>query len=154
MIYALTRLEADIRLRAHVNGNMRGRLYQDGRWMLPISPEPKDGCNKEELIKRSRYCFKAGNILDFMLKYILKSSNISISFVSFAGDVRVNEQIGLTALHTVWMREHNRIANILADMNGHWDDTRLYEETRRIVIAQVQHITYNEFVPLLLGKCK
>lgn len=60
MIYATTRLEADIRLRAHINGNMRGRLYQDGRWMLPISPDPKDGCNRDELIKQSRYCFKAG----------------------------------------------------------------------------------------------
>lgn len=57
----------------------------------------------------------------------------------------------MTALHTVWMREHNRIANTLADLNKHWDDTRIYEESRRIVIAQVQHITYNEFVPLLLG---
>lgn len=127
MIYATTRLEADIRLRAHINGNMRGRLYQDGRWMLPISAEPKDGCNRDELIKQSRYCFKAG-------------------------DGRVNEQIGLTAMHTVWMREHNRIANELADMNKHWDDTRIYEETRRIVIAQLQHISYNEFVPLLIGE--
>lgn len=66
--------------------------------------------------------------------------------------MRVNEQIGLTALHTVWMREHNRIANTLAELNKHWDDTRIYEESRRIVIAQVQHITYNEFVPLLLGR--
>ncbi|XP_046631114.1 peroxidase-like [Daphnia pulicaria] len=127
MIYATTSLEADIRLRAHVNGNMRGRLFQDGRWMLPISDKPNDGCNKDELIKQSRYCFKAG-------------------------DVRVNEQIGLTAMHTVWMREHNRIANELADMNKHWDDTRTYEEARRIVIAMVQHISYNEFVPLLLGE--
>lgn len=54
-------------------------------------------------------------------------------------------------MHTVWMREHNRIANTLADLNKHWDDTRVYEESRKIVIAQVQHITYNEFVPLLLG---
>ena len=63
----------------------------------------------------------------------------------------MNEQIGLTAMHTIWMREHNRIANALADCNRHWDDARIYEETRRIIIAQVQHITYNEFVPLLLG---
>jgi hypothetical protein len=60
MIYATTRLEADVRLRAHFNGYMRGRLYQDGRWMLPISDKPGDGCNKDELIKQSRYCFKAG----------------------------------------------------------------------------------------------
>ena len=66
--------------------------------------------------------------------------------------MRVNEQIGLTVLHTIWMREHNRIASTLADMNKHWDDNRIYEESRRIVIAQLQHITYKEFVPLLIGK--
>ena len=66
--------------------------------------------------------------------------------------MRVNEQIGLTVLHTIWMREHNRIASTLADMNKHWDDSRIYEESRRIVIAQLQHITYKEFVPLLIGK--
>ena len=66
--------------------------------------------------------------------------------------MRVNEQIGLTVLHTIWMREHNRIASSLADMNKHWDDSRIYEESRRIVIAQLQHITYKEFVPLLIGK--
>ncbi len=55
-------------------------------------------------------------------------------------------------MHTVWMREHNKIAGTLADLNKHWNDTRVYEESRRIVIAQLQHITYNEFVPLLLGE--
>ena len=65
MIYATTRLEGDARLRAHVNGNMRGRLHHDGRWMLPISAEPKDGCNRDELMKQSRYCFKAGNAIFF-----------------------------------------------------------------------------------------
>lgn len=50
------------------------------------------------------------------------------------------------------MREHNRIANTLADLNRHWSEDKLYEESRRIVIAQLQHITYNEFIPLLLGR--
>ena len=69
-----------------------------------------------------------------------------------AGDERVNEQPGLTALHTIMMREHNEIANELFRMNSHWDTETVYQEARRIVIAIIQHITYNDFLPRVLGR--
>nr|XP_027209255.1 chorion peroxidase-like isoform X2 [Penaeus vannamei] len=69
-----------------------------------------------------------------------------------AGEIRVNEQLILTTMHTLWFREHNRVAGRLANLNPHWDDETLYQEARRIIIAEVQHITFNEFLPLLLGK--
>jgi len=69
-----------------------------------------------------------------------------------AGDSRANEQLELAAMHTIWLREHNRVARTLRELNPRWNDELLYQEARRIVIAEIQHITYNEFLPILLGK--
>ncbi|KAJ8687556.1 hypothetical protein QAD02_023350 [Eretmocerus hayati] len=68
-----------------------------------------------------------------------------------AGDFRVNEQIGLTAMHTIWMREHNRIARRLRLINPHWQGEKIYQETRKIVGAQMQVITYRDWIPRILG---
>ncbi len=68
-----------------------------------------------------------------------------------AGDVRVNEQVGLTAVHTLFMREHNRLADQIALANPGWDDEQIYQRARKLVGAEIQAITYQEFLPALLG---
>lgn len=56
------------------------------------------------------------------------------------------------AMHMVWVREHNRIANYLHILNPAWPDERLFQEARKIVIAKLQHITYNEWAPVFFNK--
>lgn len=73
------------------------------------------------------------------------------TFCFLGGDERVNEQPTLTALHTLYVRDHNRVAAGLAEINPHWDDDRIYHETRHIEAAIVQHILINEYLPLLIG---
>lgn len=69
-----------------------------------------------------------------------------------AGDPRVNEQTVLATIHTVFVRNHNLIASEMAVINPHWNDETLFQETRHINAAIIQHITYNEFLPMVLGK--
>ncbi len=69
-----------------------------------------------------------------------------------AGDVRANENIELTSLQTLFMREHNRLAASFAASNPRLTDEQLYQKARQMVIAEIQAITYNEFLPALLGK--
>ena len=88
----------------------------------------------------------ADNMLPFA------NGNGSQSFA--AGDVRANENVALTSLHTLFVREHNHWVNhfksVLPEANG---DT-LYQKAREIVIAEIQHITFHEYLPVLLGADK
>lgn len=78
-------------------------------------------------------------------------SNNSTNCVE-SGDVRVNESPALTVLHTLFVRQHNRLATKLARLNSLWDDETLFQETRRLVTAQIQHVTFREFLPAVLGE--
>jgi hypothetical protein len=69
-----------------------------------------------------------------------------------AGDVRANEQALLTALHTLFVREHNRWAALIAADDPSLTDEEIYQKARQLVGAEIQSITYKEFLPVLLGK--
>uniref|UniRef100_A0A8C7BBH8 Lactoperoxidase n=1 Tax=Neovison vison TaxID=452646 RepID=A0A8C7BBH8_NEOVI len=97
-----------------------------GKPLLPFSSGPPTECTRPEQDSRSP-CF-------------------------LAGDHRANEQLALTAMHTLWFREHNRVATELSALNPHWDGDTLYHEARKIVGAQLQHITYSHWLPKILGE--
>ncbi|ERE68006.1 eosinophil peroxidase, partial [Cricetulus griseus] len=71
-----------------------------------------------------------------------------------AGDTRASETPKLTSLHTLFVREHNRLATELRRLNPGWSGDKLYNEARKIVGAMVQIITYRDFLPLVLGKAR
>lgn len=68
-----------------------------------------------------------------------------------AGDIRVNEQAGLTSMHTLWMREHNHWADRIATETSLTTDEDIFQAARKIVNAEMQAITYNEWLPALTG---
>ncbi len=68
-----------------------------------------------------------------------------------AGDVRANEHVGLTALQTLFVREHNRTATEIVNQNPDWTDEQIYQHARKMVGGIVQSITYQEYLPALIG---
>ncbi|XP_038669023.1 myeloperoxidase-like [Scyliorhinus canicula] len=68
-----------------------------------------------------------------------------------AGDSRANEHIRMTVLHTLFLREHNRLARELKKLNPHWDGETIYQEARKIMGALQQIITYKDYLPKILG---
>ncbi len=83
-----------------------------------------------------------------------------------SGDIRANEQIGLLATHSLFMREHNRIVDDLKtrldngetalvnkfQASGLSEGDFIFESARKVVGAQMQIITYNQWLPVILGE--
>ena len=116
-------------LRAGQGGLLRTERFNSNRnerskGMLPLQTNPGDECTEPD---KGTFCFRAG-------------------------DKRVNEMIGLTATHLIWLREHNRVASVLSQLNPQWNDEQLFQEARKIVTAEYQHIIYNEWLPIIVGR--
>ena len=148
----------------------------------------------------------AGDLLPFNVNGLPNAPSTDATFF-LAGDFRANEQAGLTAMHTLFVREHNYWAERIAGQQGarpasNRDDGRrdtrarrsrggnggggpsggpgqggggqggsgggpndhgghggqpltgdeIYEAARAIVAAEMQAITYREFLPIVLGE--
>ena len=93
-----------------------------------------------------------GNLLPFNVDGLPNQpSRGPVAKFFLAGDVRVNENSGLTALQTLWMREHNFWADSIKAGDPTLDDDGIFFRARAIVGAEIQLITYRDFLPILLG---
>lgn len=66
-----------------------------------------------------------------------------------AGDFRANENPFLTAMHTTFVREHNRLCTELKSANPGWTDEQLYQKARKLVGGLMQAIVFEEWLPAL-----
>ncbi|CAI9737761.1 peroxidase [Octopus vulgaris] len=88
---------------------------------------------------------------------LLPQSNTTFCLASegnlcfIGGDNRVNVQPMMMSQHTLFLREHNRIANALSTGHPDWTDEVVFQEARKIVISEMQHIAYDEYLPKVLG---
>lgn len=140
------------------------RTFQNGRLKTTT------GDNGEQLLPHNRAEDSFANANGF---------NVAAETLYLAGDARANEQIGLTASHVLFVREHNRLAAEISERldagevalviqyqsfkEGYLShhpgtsevvvkDEYLYQAARKVVGAQIQIITYKEFLPLLIGE--
>lgn len=91
-----------------------------------------------------------GNLLPLLV--LTQSDGASVTTPFFeAGDIRVNEQIRLIALQTLFLREHNFWATHFGRANPSLTDEQRYQAARAIVAAEIQAVTYREWLPVLLG---
>jgi len=99
-----------------------------------------------------RLATSAGGFLPFNQDGLPNAGGDARTDLFLAGDVRANEQVGLTAMHTLWVREHNFWADLVSAAQPSLSGDEIYQAARSVVTAEMQAITYREFLPLLLGR--
>ncbi len=92
-----------------------------------------------------------GGLLPYNVDGLANAGGVSEQMF-LGGDVRANEQVGLTVMHTLFVREHNRLIDQIILANPSVSGEQAYQQARQIVGAQMQVISYQEFLPLLLGE--
>ncbi|XP_062399592.1 eosinophil peroxidase-like [Sardina pilchardus] len=106
------------------------RFTDNGRELLPFSGMTAMCANRRE---------------------ITKDNNAEEVPCSIAGDERVDENIGLASMHTLMMREHNRLARALAQLNPDWTGETIYQEARKIMGGYFQVITFRDYLLHIVG---
>jgi len=112
---------------------------------------------RDKTVQDELRSFQGGKMLTSSENYLPRSdSDFTCSSVFdlpcfVGGEDRPSENLALTSIHTLFLREHNRLAAALQSRHRDWSDETLYQEARKINIAQMQHIIYNEWLPLIVG---
>lgn len=133
-------------------GNPRQQLNLISAFIDASNVYGSDGARADALrtFVGGRLATSAGDLLPFNTGGFDNAGGTG-SELFLAGDVRANEQVALTSMHTLFMREHNRFAAGLQAIFPAFDDEPLYQAARKWIGALLQSITYREYLPALLG---
>jgi peroxidase len=141
---------------AFINGEngVRQQLNANTHWIDGSQVYGSDDLRSQELrTLDGTGHLKVGtnNLLPFNVDRFPNEPNTNPNFF-IAGDVRANENGPLTALQALFMREHNFWADHFKSIDRTLDDDGLYFRARAVVGAEIQKITYSDFLPDLIGK--
>lgn len=95
--------------------------------------------------------FEEGGLLKTSEGNMLPFKDLENPTAFSCGDERCMEHAGLTAMHTIWMREHNHWAKVISSAKRSWSNDQVYWKARQVVIAEMQKVIYEEWLPALLG---
>lgn len=79
-------------------------------------------------------------------EYVESVTGVDPNLQFFTGDSRNLENIGLTSLQVLFIREHNRLADGLSERHSDWNDEQIFQRAKKLVQAEIQAITYNEYL--------
>ncbi len=136
------------------NSGVRQQINNISSWIDGTNVYGNDAARETELRTNDgtgKLATSAGDLLPFNTNAFHNAPTDHDPSFFLAGDIRANEQAGLTAMHTLFVREHNRLAEEIALENPGFSGEQIYQHAKAIVTAQLQSITYNEFLPKLLG---
>ncbi|MGD1939784.1 MAG: peroxidase family protein [Leptolyngbyaceae cyanobacterium] len=133
-VYGLNR-QTTHRLRTFTGGKLKSQQLNGEEYPLFFYEDPEQGVIKEE----------------FRDLYVPLNDEIRLpperkAKLFAMGVERANVQIGYVMLNVICLREHNRLCDILAAAYSDWDDERLFQTARNILLATIMKIVVEDYV--------
>ncbi len=126
--------------------NIYGSSEQVADWMRTF----KDGklkTSRGNLLPYNTITGEKEDPIDPNAPFMAMATPFPKYFVS--GDIRANENVLLTTLHTLFTREHNRLCDIYKEKYPNLTEEGIYQKARKMVGALIQNIVYYEWLPTM-----
>ncbi|MCB1034317.1 MAG: hypothetical protein KDD47_10850, partial [Acidobacteria bacterium] len=142
------------RSEGEIDGGVRQQFNEITAYIDASNVYGSDAARAQELRTldgTGRMKMSAGGFLPFNVNGLPNDPDPNDPTLFLAGDTRSNEQVGLTAMHTLFVRDHNWWAGIFDSLFPFLTGDQIYQLSRGMVSAEMQAVTYREFLPILLG---